>query len=343
MPEQTPEQVLAQMTEEKWNGLEATLLNTSGTVALHDRFRTLFLLKSLKSQRAVDIIAKGFKDPSALLKHELAYVLGQMGEISAVEKLKQVLETEDEDPMVRHEAAEALGALSAQQATPILQKYATTEGTVREVKETCEIALAKIEWDRSQEAKSGEGRDPNFTSIDPAPALASHSPLVSGSKVDDASRISTLRATLLDTKVPLFERYRAMFTLRNIGTPEAIDALADGFGDDSVLFKHEIAFVFGQMAHPHSIPALVRVLRDTQEGDMVRHEAAEALGAITSDEKDGQEVLRVLREWSQKEGVPLVVKQSCEVAIDMWEHENSKQSFQYATGLENVTAVSAAA
>ena len=52
---------------------------------------------------------------------------------------------------------------------------------------------------------------------------------------------------------------------------------------------------------------------------MVRHEAAEALGAITSDEKDGQEVLTVLREWSAKKDAPLVVKQSCEVAVDMWE------------------------
>lgn len=39
--------------------LEATLLNTSGTVALHDRFRALFTLKALKTQEAVEIIAKG--------------------------------------------------------------------------------------------------------------------------------------------------------------------------------------------------------------------------------------------------------------------------------------------
>jgi deoxyhypusine monooxygenase len=51
------------------------------------------------------------------------------------------------------------------------------------------------------------------------------------------SNISSLRSTLLDTKVSLFDRYRAMFALRNIGTPAAVDALAAGFSDDSALFK----------------------------------------------------------------------------------------------------------
>ena len=39
-------------------GLEATLLNTSGKVPLHNRYRSLFTLKALKSQEAIDIIAK---------------------------------------------------------------------------------------------------------------------------------------------------------------------------------------------------------------------------------------------------------------------------------------------
>ena len=39
--------------------LEDCLLNTSGDVALHTRFRALFTLKNLKSEDAVEIIAKG--------------------------------------------------------------------------------------------------------------------------------------------------------------------------------------------------------------------------------------------------------------------------------------------
>ena len=41
----------------------------------------------------------------------------------------------------------------------------------------------------------------------------------------------------MDKTLPLFARYRAMFALRNVGTPEAVDALASGFADDSALFK----------------------------------------------------------------------------------------------------------
>ena len=77
-----------------------------------------------------------------------------------------------------------------------------------------------------------------YTSIDPAPPT---SKLLSGKPApDDVSEtnITDLRTKLLDKKLPLFERYRAMFALRNIGTPGAVDALADGFSDDSALFKY---------------------------------------------------------------------------------------------------------
>lgn len=39
--------------------LEALLLNNSGNVPLHNRFRALFTLKALKSDEAVRIISKG--------------------------------------------------------------------------------------------------------------------------------------------------------------------------------------------------------------------------------------------------------------------------------------------
>lgn len=45
----------------------------------------------------------GFKDESALLKHELAYCLGQMKDISSLPVLEKVLRSKSEDPMVRHE------------------------------------------------------------------------------------------------------------------------------------------------------------------------------------------------------------------------------------------------
>ena len=47
---------------------------------------------------------------------------------------------------------------------------------------------------------------------------------------------------------------------------------------------------------------------------MVRHEAAEALGGIAT-----PEVLPHLREWLARDDAPRVVRESCEVALDMYE------------------------
>ncbi|KAH9049978.1 deoxyhypusine hydroxylase [Lactarius hengduanensis] len=312
------------------NNLEALLLNTSGNVPLHDRFRALFTLKALKSDQAVHIISKGFRDPSALLKHELAYCLGQMKNAVALSILEFVLTNEQEDPMVRHEAAEAMGAISSALSIPILKKY--LDDSNRTVRETCEIALAKIEWDNSEEGqrhRSSTSDEPQtYTSVDPAPPTSGLLSERSKPGTATQSSVEELRDKLLDRRLPLFERYRAMFALRNIGTPAAVDALAAGFSDDSALFKHEIAFVFGQLLSPHSVPALLQILQDPQESDMVRHEAAEALGGIAT-----PEVLPYLKEYMTREDAPVVVKESCQVALDMYEYENSDQ-FQYANGLD---------
>lgn len=91
------------VTDTELNALQDSLLDTSGNVPLHNRFRALFTLKALKSDQAVKIISKGFDDPSALLKHELAYCLGQMKNSSAIPALESVLKNSTEDPMVRHE------------------------------------------------------------------------------------------------------------------------------------------------------------------------------------------------------------------------------------------------
>ena len=72
--------------------------------------------------------------------------------------------------------------------------------------------------------------------------------------------------------------------------------------------------MFGQLLSTHSIPALLKVLEDSNESDMVRHEAAEALGGIAT-----PEVLPHLKTWMSRPDAPQVVRESCQVAIDMWE------------------------
>lgn len=44
-----------------------------------------------------------------------------------------------------------MGAISSESAIPVLKRFASDVN--RDVRETCEIALAKIEWDNSEEGR----------------------------------------------------------------------------------------------------------------------------------------------------------------------------------------------
>jgi deoxyhypusine monooxygenase len=51
--------IVTEVNDDTYKTLKASLLNESGKVPLHERYRTLFTLKSLKTERAVEIIAAG--------------------------------------------------------------------------------------------------------------------------------------------------------------------------------------------------------------------------------------------------------------------------------------------
>ena len=78
------------------------------------------------------------------MKHEIAYVLGQMQDDHAVPHLIERLEDLDEDVMVRHEAAEALGAIGNRSAMTTLEKFVNDEEIV--VAESCEVAIDLLNW-----------------------------------------------------------------------------------------------------------------------------------------------------------------------------------------------------
>lgn len=132
----------------------------SEATPLPTRFRALFSLKYLACQSqdasaeaAIDAIAAAFTSPSALLKHELAYCLGQTRNLYSVPPLRQRLADLEEDPMCRHEAAEALGAIGHESQLDILREYRNREGENTAIVETCEIAIGRIEWENSAERK----------------------------------------------------------------------------------------------------------------------------------------------------------------------------------------------
>ena len=136
-----------------------------------------------------------------------------------------------------------------------------------------------------------------YGSVDPAPP----SPL---------TRISELTERLCDEGLPMFQRMRAVFSLRNERSDEACLALCKGFTSNSALLRHEIAYVLGQMQNTVALPTLIERLGDDKEHVMVRHEAAEAMGAIGD-----RSVLPILEQFSLD---PLPeVAESCIVALDL--------------------------
>ncbi|RWA11312.1 hypothetical protein EKO27_g3800 [Xylaria grammica] len=298
----------------------------SESTPLPIRFRALFSLKHLTTHEtgeaaiaAIDAIAAAFASPSALLKHELAYCLGQSANPAAIAPLRIVLADLQEDTMCRHEAAEALGALGYASNLDILRQFRDREGEDVVITETCEIAIDRVEWENSEQRKQEKLHQSAFTSIDPAPPMP-----------ESSQTVSELEKTLMDTNAPLFLRYRAMFALRDLASPPdlptavpAVLALAKGFSDSSALFRHEIAFVFGQLSHPASIPSLTAALSNTEEASMVRHEAAEALGSL-GDEEGVEDTLKLFLHDKEK-----VVRDSVIVALDMADFEQSHQA-EYA-------------
>jgi deoxyhypusine monooxygenase len=232
----------------------------------------IFVTRNKLGDAAVDEQIELFRStPSVLLRHEVVYALGQMQNAYAASFLTSVLEDANEHPITRHEAAEALGALGAPEHLKVLLQFSSNTNAPPEVAETCSLAVDRIthkiskgacacdknvsiayqnavaHGDAVQQVElTPEERSGIYVSVDPAPAL-------------EATSLSELRALLLDESASLFERYRAMFALRDQGTAAAALALCDGFQAQSALFKHEIAFVLGQLEDPCTVDALSKV------------------------------------------------------------------------------------
>lgn len=202
-----------------------------------------------------------------------------------------------------------MGAIASPDVLTVLEKF--LNDSVVEVAETCQLAIERIKWLQNFRDKEQLSANP-YSSVDPAPPAVE-------------TDVGKLKATLLNESASLFERYRAMFSLRNLRTREAVEALGSALKCGSALFRHEIAFVLGQLQDEHGVPYLKESLQDTGENEMVRHECAEALGAIAT-----SECFDVLNEYLKDE--KRVVKESCEIALDMCDYANSPE-FQYANTL----------
>lgn len=297
----------------------ASKLLKSTEEPLKKRFRALFTLRNLGGLNAIDSIYEVVKhDESALLKHECCYCLGQMADQTAINYLVQVLNNTNEHPVVRHEAAEALGNLMTstdEHLINLLKQHKQDSSLI--VSHTCELALDLAQWriSTSTEKQAELARLNPYASKDPAPSFELDTP------------IAKIKAILLSPESKLFDKYRALFTLRNLGDEQAVRTLGETLlhykhDDKMALFKHEVGYIYGQMQSPHSIPYLKEILECSTEDDIVRHEAAEALGSVATIES-----LNVLKPFLTD--AALLVRQSVEVALDMIDYEQDDSQFQF--------------
>ena len=259
---------------------EQILSDTAAPIA--DRIDSLFCLKAFPGVEAVDALARSFyKEPkSELLKHEICYCLGQMNKTEEhVKKIKVFLEDVIDEKnkyqeIVVHEAVEALGNLDDENAGKLLEKYENANHKDSQMLyETCFLAQKLINWRVETENGKEEGLDfttLNYKTNDPAPPfpLSSYFHLTKDGldgKADEFEgaqasmimkfdkvfgSIKELEEMLVDKKgeFDLFERYRSLFTLREINSKDSLIAicqtlLKENMATCGALLKHEVAYV----------------------------------------------------------------------------------------------------
>lgn len=121
-------------------------------VKMPERYAALFGLRNRGTPEAVEAIVASLQCESALLKHEVAYVLGQLQDKASTEALVNTLKDVTEHPMVRHEAAEALGSIADERSVELLKAFSSDGEPI--VAQSCAVALHMLELE--QQGKSFE-------------------------------------------------------------------------------------------------------------------------------------------------------------------------------------------
>lgn len=97
-----------------------------------------------KCSRAIGKVLK--YDNNALVRHEAAFSLGQLGYRSGIPALTDAVRS-DSSFFVRHEAAVALGVIGSEEARKTLSEALKDES--EEVRESAVVALANLDYIRA--------------------------------------------------------------------------------------------------------------------------------------------------------------------------------------------------
>ncbi|EKX73723.1 conserved hypothetical protein [Theileria equi strain WA] len=291
--------------------IESVLL--SKDVQLSAQLRALYFCRDLPIEDATKILLSALEiHHETFLRHEIAYVIGQSGCFNASDALEKLLKDSSEDPMVRHEAAEALGAIGSKNSLELIKKYSTDH--CRAVSDTCKLALHSL-LTSEQESQSDTAHVSCPVSYSAYRAI---DPILSALDCENMT-LESLSTILMNEGLPLYKRYEALYAIRNIATGDAAKVIGSAMVNDksSEVFRHECAFVLGQMQEVSSVNFLVECLKNSQEEPMARHEAALALGSCGStctEQEYFQLIMDTLTQHLQDS--VKVVSDSCLVALD---------------------------
>ncbi|GIX62858.1 deoxyhypusine hydroxylase [Babesia caballi] len=296
------------------------ILLTNG-VKLSLQLRALYFCRDLKAADCAALLKSALGVHfDAFLRHEIAYVIGQARCDDASDVLIALLEDDKEDPMVRHEAAEALAAIGGERFISVIKKYEDDPSAV--VRDTCRLALHSLQ-NGAAGCEEGSGSIPicscvaapistsAYRAVDPVPCTSSD--------MADNS-LNALQEVLRDESLPLYKRYEALFSIRNAGGDVPAQIIGGALLGDKVseVFRHECAFVLGQMQSMAACDALLKCLENPSEEPIARHEAALALGSCASVCGSEPDKKRIVDALERRCSDPVkVVADSCVVALDV--------------------------
>lgn len=292
----------------------ATLADSEGPIP--PRISALFCLRTVGTLEAIDALIEAFnKEPrSDLLRHEICYCLGQMDKspehIKKIQIFFEDILARDLPAIVHHEAVEALGNISYDNTYKLLERFTEEKDGI--LYETCFLTKRLIEWKKETDNGKSEGLDLTklkCSTNDPAPPF-------NYEKDPKYADLAFLQAILLDNvNYDLFDRYRALFTLRELYTEESVLAICQCLTVEnsktcSELLKHEVAFVLAQMDEVFmpAVPYLLECVANPDEAAIVRHEVLICLGEMISDKSLIEHFLK---------NPDLIVSQSCEAALNL--------------------------
>uniref|UniRef100_A0A0G4I1L8 Deoxyhypusine hydroxylase n=1 Tax=Chromera velia CCMP2878 TaxID=1169474 RepID=A0A0G4I1L8_9ALVE len=138
---------------------EAAQAISNEDAPITQRMTALFAARYHGGEGAVRALSSGLNaspdNCSILLRHEIAYNLGQVQHPEAVPILRRLLDDPREDEMVRHEAAEGLAAVGTKETYEMIRAHLTDPSVP--VRDTVALALMSLEQKHPELKEGREG------------------------------------------------------------------------------------------------------------------------------------------------------------------------------------------